>query len=309
MKILVTCPPMLGVIDHYDEFAKTQGIELTCPRVTQTLSEEELIELVPHHDGWIIGDDPASDKVLKAGSEGMLKAAVKWGIGVDNVDFDAANRYGLPIKNTPNMFGNEVADMAMAYVTGLARSMFYVDSEVKKGGWPKPAGQSLADKTVALLGYGDIGRETARRMVAARMNVIVYDPAASKDSLQEGCELASWPDRVGEADYIVLTCSLNDKTHHIINDALLSGTKKGLRVVNVARGKLIDEKALLKYLQNGTVDSVALDVFEEEPLPADSELRSFEKCIFGSHNGSNTIEGVVRASDRAFDLLLGMLRN
>ena len=307
MKILVTCPPMLGVIDHYKEFFDKHSLDVTCPVVTQTLPESELIELVPQFDGWIIGDDPATEKVLKAGSGGKLKAAVKWGIGVDNVDFEAAERYGIPIKNTPNMFGNEVADMAMAYITGLARDMFYVDRKVREGVWPKPAGKSLMGKTVALLGYGDIGRETARRMQAARMNVIVYDPAVTKDSIEPEFELADWPERSSEWDYIVLTCSLNDRSYHIINDELLSNTKKGVRIINVARGKLIQEEALVKYLGNETIESVALDVFEEEPLPMNSQLRNYDRCIFGSHNGSNTIEGVIRASDKSLKLLLEML--
>jgi D-3-phosphoglycerate dehydrogenase len=126
MKILITCPPMLRGIDQLKHFFEDKGIELILPEVVQTLTEEQLIELVPQVEGWIIGDDPATERVFQAGVEGKLKAAVKWGVGVDNVDFKACEKLGIPISNTPRMFGNEVADMALAYFTGLARDSYRV---------------------------------------------------------------------------------------------------------------------------------------------------------------------------------------
>jgi D-3-phosphoglycerate dehydrogenase len=105
----------------------------------QTLSVEELKELVPQHDGWIIGDDPATREVFMAGKAGKLKAAVKWGIGVDNVDFDACKDLGIPIVNTPNMFGGEVADIAVGYVIALARETFQIDDGIRQGSGPSRA--------------------------------------------------------------------------------------------------------------------------------------------------------------------------
>ena len=102
MKVLVTCPPMLGMIDSFRQIFDCHDVELTAPRVVQTLLVEELIRLVPQHDGWIIGDDPATCEVFTAGKSGRLKAAVKWGIGVDNVDFDACRKLNIPITNTPS---------------------------------------------------------------------------------------------------------------------------------------------------------------------------------------------------------------
>ena len=112
MNVLVTCPPMLGLIDEFIPIAKEHGVNLVPAKVTQTLSEQELLDLVPNYDGWIIGDDPATREVFIAAKAGKLKAAVKWGIGVDNVDFSACKELGIPISNTPNMFGKEVADIA-----------------------------------------------------------------------------------------------------------------------------------------------------------------------------------------------------
>jgi D-3-phosphoglycerate dehydrogenase len=307
MKVLVTCPPMLGQIERFRPRFSARGIELTCPQVVQTLSVEELCTIVPQHEGWIIGDDPATAAVLEAGMEGRLKAAVKWGIGVDNVDFAAAKRLGLPITNTPFMFGREVADVAMGYVAALARETFLIDREVRAGRWPKPVGISLAEKTGAVVGYGDIGRNVARRMLAADMKVIAYDPAYKPAAGLEAVEHAVWPSGLGEADFLVMACNLTATNRHMVDAAALASVKTGLRIVNVARGPLIDEAALIDALRTGKVHSAALDVMEVEPLPADSPLRGFDRCIFGSHNSSNTVDAVVRASERAMELLFGML--
>ncbi len=308
MKVLVTCPPMLGMMSELTKKFSDKGVEVHCPDIVQTMTEDELVDLVPQYDGWIIGDDPATRSVFEAGVKGRLKAAVKWGIGVDNVDFAVAKELGIPIINTPDMFGAEVADVAMCYVTGLARHLFSIDAEVKNGNWPKPRGISLSGKKVGLVGFGDIGKNSAKRMLSADMKVIAYDPEFKPAEGLESVEQAEWPDRIGECDFIVFTCSLNNKNYHMFNPDVLALLKKGVRVVNVARGPLIDETALLKGLETGVIHSAALDVMEEEPLPAESSLRKYSKCIFGSHNGSNTAEAVLATSERAIAILFDFLK-
>lgn len=308
MKVLITCPPMLRAIDSFRPLFAARGIEITTPNVVQILSESELIELVPQFDGWIIGDDPATARVFTAGKAGRLKAAVKWGVGVDNVDFAACKTLGIPISNTPGMFGREVADIAVGYVIALARQTFAIDRAGKAGGWIKPAGISLAGKTVALAGFGDIGRNTAKRLLAAEMKVIAYDPYYKVFPGLESVESANWPARVEEADFIVMTCALTPENRHMLSADVLAKTKRNVRVVNVARGPLIDEAALAASIASGQVHSAALDVFEVEPLPADSGLRAFgDRCLFGSHNSSNTVDAVERTSLKAIDLMAGFL--
>jgi D-3-phosphoglycerate dehydrogenase len=299
---------MLRAIEAFRPIFAARGIEITTPKVVQVLSEKELIELVPQFDGWIIGDDPATARVFEAAKRGRLKAAVKWGVGVDNVDFTACQRLGIPISNTPGMFGREVADVAMGYVIALARQTFEIDRGVKAGQWTKPAGISLAGKTVALAGFGDIGRNTAKRLLASEMRVIAYDPYFTPAPGLEPVESAIWPDRIEEADFLVLTCALTRENRHMVGAPVLARAKRGLRIVNVARGPLLDEAALAQALAEGRVHSAALDVFETEPLPAASPLRAFgEKCLFGSHNSSNTVDAVERTSLKAIDLMCGYL--
>lgn len=303
MKVLVTCPPMLGLIDEFIPQAQERGITLVPAKVTQILSEAELIDLVPQHDGWIIGDDPATRTVFEAGQAGKLKAAVKWGIGVDNVDFSACKDLNIPIANTPNMFGKEVADIAVAYTIGLARQIFFIDQSIKKDpqAWPKPAGMSLEGKNVGLIGYGDIGKNTAKRLLASEMNVTAYDPGVEGDAGIPGVKRATWPEQVETMDFLIFTCALNQHTYHMLNEDVLRRVKPGVYVINVARGPLIDEQALVAALQNHRVAGAALEVFEVEPLPADSPLRSLPNCIFGSHNSSNTKDAVRRASKQALE--------
>jgi D-3-phosphoglycerate dehydrogenase len=299
---------MLGLIDEFRGPAASQGFELVPAKVTQTLTEDELVQLLPAYDGWIIGDDPATRRVFEAGKAGRLKAAVKWGIGVDNVDFAACRDLGIPVINTPQMFGSEVADLAMAYVIGLARRLFEIDRGVRAGGWPKPAGISLGKKRSALVGFGDIGRALARRMLACDMDVIAYDPGVLGDGGLSGVQRAAWPERIDEADFIVFTCSLNERNRHMLDGGMLDRCKRGVYIVNVARGPLIDEGALAEALKTGHVAAAALDVFETEPLPAASLLREMPQCILGSHNGSNTVDAVRRASGEAMNRLFAFLR-
>ena len=307
MKILVTCPPMLGMIDSFRHIFEEKDIELSAPNVVQTLSVEELKEIVPQHDGWIIGDDPATREVFEAGKAGNLKAAVKWGIGVDNVDFDACKDLNIPIINTPDMFGREVADIAMGYVIALARETFEIDRAVRDGKWIKPRGISLSGKKVALVGFGDIGQSTAKRLLALDMDVIAYDPFADNNPNLPEVEREVWPTRVEEADFIVVTCSLTKSSFHMVNADVFKQAKDGVRVVNVGRGPIIDETSLEDALKSGKVYSAALDVFEVEPLPMDSYLRTHPHCIFGSHNASNTADAVERTSHIAIDKLFNFL--
>ncbi len=307
MRLLVTCPPMIGVLPDLAGDFEARGWEVTAPPTKQTLSENELVRLVPGFDAWIAGDDPVTHKVLQAGKAGKLRAVVKWGIGVDNVDFPAAKALGFEVRNTPAMFGEEVADLALHYVIGLARQTFLIDRGVRAGGWPKPRGMSLRGKVAYVVGFGNIGREAARRLHAVGMELLVHDPMYQPQAAIPATRVA-WPAGLERADFLVLTCPLTPETRHMVNAAALAKAKAGLRLVNVARGPIVDEPALAQALASGHVHSAALDVFEDEPLPSASPLRAMERCVLGSHNASNTLEGSLRASRLALQHIEDLLR-
>lgn len=308
-KVLVTCPPMLGLFDEFVEPAKKLGIELVPAKTTQVLSEEELIKLLPDYDGWIIGDDPATKQVFQAAVEGNLTAAVKWGIGVDNVDFEACKELNIPITNTPNMFGGEVADVGMSLMLALARQTHFIDREIRQNNaWPKPAGMSVSGKHIGVVGFGDIGESFVKRLSGFDVTATVYDPGVSGDKGYGFVKRANFPEGIEECDFLVFTCALNKHNFHMLDASVIDKMKPGSMVVNVARGPLIDESALIAALQAGHIAAAGLDVFEEEPLPNLSALREMPQCIFGSHNGSNTKEGVRRATYKAIEEMAKFLK-
>ena len=298
---------MLGNKEQFIPILKSMGYESLCPEFEQTLTEEELIKLVPECEGWIIGDDPATRKVFQAGVSGKLKAAVKWGVGVDNVDFDACKEFGIPVINTPGMFGNEVADVALGYLLSLSRRLHLIDRDVRSGDWPKHQGISLKGKTVGVIGYGDIGKQTVLRCEAFGLKVIIYDPDIRK--VYKKRRIAKWPSNIDKCDFLILTCSLNSENFHMINEEIFLKCKTGVRIINVARGQLICEDDLNEALSSGKVHSVALDVFEQEPIPENSFLFQYPDCILGSHNSSNTKEAVEKTNIKAINLLLKFLEN
>lgn len=295
---------MLKQIERFtDDFAR-YGWEVTAAEVTQTLTEDELIKLLPQYEGWIIGDDPATRRVVEAGLGGQFRSAVKWGVGTDNVDLEAFAQLGVSVTNTPAMFGDEVADVALGYTIGLARDLFAIDRSVRRGDWIKPTGMSLRDKVFGLVGFGNIGQSLARRLIACGMRVVVFDPFLQADSeLPAGVTRGVWPEGVESLDFIGFTCALTATNKHMLNADVLDRCKTGVRVINVARGPLIDEPALIRALKAGQVAACALDVFEVEPIETNAYFCSEPHCIVGSHNGSNTLEAVLRTSQRAMALL------
>ena len=307
-KILLTCPPMIGMFETFVDDFKKANFDVTVPEFTQEMSEESLCEIIGDYDGWIIGDDPATRRVLEAGVKGNLKACMRWGVGTNNVDFAAFEDFKIPIENTPGVFGREVADLACHYVTALARNTFAIDSQVKKGNWYKPIGQSLWSATALIVGYGDIGQNLAKRLLAHDMNVSFVDPFVSQSQAGTSVKKETWPNSLRHVDYVVFTAPLNENTYHMFDMNILNVLKPGIKVVNVGRGPLIQQSALIEGIKKNLIASAALDVFEVEPFDTAEHLQLLElgdRLIVGSHNGSNTREAVISVSK----LCITRLRN
>ena len=298
-KILLTCPPMIGMVSEFEADFTEANFQVTIPEFTQEMTEGELCEIIGEFDGWIIGDDPATRKVLEAGVKGRLKACMRWGVGTNNVDFNAFKEFQIPIQNTPGVFGREVADLACHYVTGLARQTFEIDKQVKQGNWFKPIGQSLWSLRALIVGFGDIGQNVAKRLEAHDMDVWFYDPFVSQGEFGNRYKKATWPNALSHVDYVIFTAPLTEQTYHMFDEAALAVTKNGINLINVGRGPLVKEQALIKGLKAGKISAAALDVLESEPinLQIHSELLNIsDRLILGSHNGSNTREAVSHVS-------------
>jgi D-3-phosphoglycerate dehydrogenase len=298
---------MQSCIDQFRERFEAADLELVLPDVVQQTTEDELIAIIGEFDGMIAGDDPLSARVLAHAS--ALRVISKWGVGVDGIDLDEAERLGIKVTNTPGVFGEEVADIAMGYVIMLARQLHRIHASVANGGWCKHEGRSLSGATLGVVGFGSIGQALARRGRGFDMHVIGHDPVGALRPAADwlGVKLVEVDELFRTSDYAVLCCPLTAENRHMVDARRLGLMSPGSYLVNVARGPLVDEPALVQALETGQVCAAALDVFEEEPLAAEHPLRRFAQCVLGSHNGSNTREGVLRASARAVDNLLAGL--
>jgi D-3-phosphoglycerate dehydrogenase len=307
-RVLITCRQMQNCFDEFRARFDDAGIEYVLPEVVQQPTEQELIDIIGGFDGMIAGDDPLTARVLE--HAGRMQIISKWGIGVDGIDRGAADELGIKVTNTPGVFGDDVADVAMGYVVMLARQLHRLDASVRDGGWLKVEGTSLAGKTLGVIGFGSIGQALARRGLGFGMRVLAHDVSPQVVPIAEaaGVGLEDLDSLLPEAHFVVLCTPLTADNRHMIDAASIARMRRGSYLVNVARGPLVHEEALAEALASGHVAAAALDVFEEEPLPAESPLRAFPQCVFGTHNGSNTTEGVLRASALAVDNLLTNLR-
>ena len=309
--VLVSCSHLQRTIDLYRAKFADSSIEIELPPVKQMLSESELLKIIDRYDGVIAGDDEFTEKVLKKGTN--LRVISKWGIGIDAIDLDAAERLGIKVYNTPNVFSEEVADLVMGYIIALARKLQIIDRMVREGKWDEAQiqGISLRGKTLGVIGVGSIGRAVVERAVAAGMSVIGYDICPIPDSFIDltGIRPVAFDELIQSADFISINCNLTSSNRHLIGQREFAMMKTPVYIINTARGPLVDEEALVKALQEGKVEGAALDVFEEEPLPNNSPLRQFDNCIFGAHNSSNTSEAVMRTNELAIKNLIDGLKD
>ncbi|MBB5164301.1 phosphoglycerate dehydrogenase [Mycobacterium sp. AZCC_0083] len=300
--ILVTCRQMQVELPRHLERIERLGYEVVAPELggRQQFSATELLEYSPDLMGMIAGDDQLNGEFFDGATQ--LKTVIRWGIGVDNVDQAAARQHGVTVRNTPGVFGYEVADSAFGYILNLARGYLVVDAAVRRGEWPKWEGVTLAGARLGIVGFGAIGREIAKRGMSFDMDVVACDPFVT--TAPAGVPMVDLDKLLRTSRFIVLACPLTPETFHLINADRLSLVRPDAYLVNVARGPVVLETDLIDALTSGRIAGAALDVFEIEPLPLDSELRELPNVVLGAHNGSNTREGVVRASNAAVDFLL-----
>ncbi|UTY46686.1 phosphoglycerate dehydrogenase [Sinorhizobium fredii] len=287
-KVLVSNIMMLKEKERFDKSIRDLGYEPIWAPAEQFLSEEQCLSLVGDIDGWLAGDDRITEEVLKA-SLPRLKVIAKWGTGIDSIDVEAAKRLGVAIKNSPAAFANAVAEVAIHYMLSLRRHLVTIDKAVRAGEWPKPQGRELSGATLGMIGFGAIGQRIAELATAFGMKVVFSDPYQSESKIVGGKPAHSVDlDAIAtESDVICLACSYNTENHHIVGEAFLKKVKRTAIIVNVARGPLIDQQALVDALSKNRIAGAGLDVFEVEPLASDDALLSFENVMLGSHNANN----------------------
>jgi D-3-phosphoglycerate dehydrogenase len=290
--------PKVLISDQMDpkaaEIFRASGVEVD---ERPGLSKDELKTIIADYDGLAIRSaTKVTPDVLDAATN--LKVIGRAGIGVDNVDIPAATARGIVVMNTP--FGNSIttAEHAIAMMFALARDLPEANSSTQAGKWEKNRfmGVELTSKTLGLIGCGNIGSIVADRALGLRMKVIAYDPFLTPErALDLGVEKVELPELLARADFITLHTPLTDQTRNILSRANLAKTKKGVRIVNCARGGLIDEAALKEALESGHVAGAALDVFVEEPAKA-NPLFGTPGLVATPHLGASTTEAQVNVA-------------
>lgn len=300
-KALLTCRHLQGRLDQLRPQYEALGVEIVSPRFEgQQLDAAAMRALIVDVDAAILGDDIVDAGVLEAGKASRLKAIVKWGVGTDSIDTVTAQRLGIPVYNTPGVFADEVADLAMALLLGVWRRTHEMNAAIRVGAWQRLEGRTLAGKKAGVIGLGSIGRAIVQRVQAFGMAAVGCDV---HDMAEMGDVQVPLQTLLRESDAILLACNLTAENRHLLNDAAFAAMKPGVVIVNVSRGPLIDEGALVSALKSGKVVGAGLDVFEQEPLPLDSSLRAFDQCVFTAHAGSSTAEAVVRINQMTTDIL------
>jgi len=275
------------------------------------LDHEELCTKISLCDALIVRSGTKVTREVFERSGGRLKVVGRAGVGIDNVDLSAATEHGCLVVNAPTANTIAAAEHGIALLTAMARNIAQADASIKSGKWQrsKYVGVSLVGKTLAVMGFGKVGSEVARRAKGLGMHVIAHDPYAPADRARAiGVDLVSFEEAISTADFISLHMPLTPATSKMFNDESFSQMKKGVRIVNVARGGVIDEEALVRALDSGTVAQAALDVFTEEPPSKDSKLVLHENVTVTPHLGASTTEAQEGVAIEVAEAVVGALK-
>ncbi|XP_068345618.1 D-3-phosphoglycerate dehydrogenase 2, chloroplastic-like isoform X2 [Pyrus communis] len=275
------------------------------------LSPEELCAKISTCDALIVRSGTKVTRQVFEAAKGRLKVVGRAGVGIDNVDLQAATEFGCLVVNAPTANTVAAAEHGIALLTAMSRNVAQADASIKAGKWQrnKYVGVSLVGKTLAVMGFGKVGSEVARRAKGLGMHVISHDPYAPADRARAvGVELVSFEQAISTADFISLHMPLTPTTSKVLNDKTFAQMKKGVRIINVARGGVIDEDALVRALDNGIVAQAALDVFAEEPPSKDSKLVQHENVTVTPHLGASTKEAQEGVAIEIAEAVIGALK-
>ncbi|MFH2104554.1 MAG: phosphoglycerate dehydrogenase [Chloroflexota bacterium] len=307
--VLISAPYMIPSLDRFRPFLTSYGIDIIVPEVDERLEEADLLKYAGQFEGAICGDDRFTARVLEACAP-RLKVISKWGTGVDSIDLQAASRLGVLVCRTPNAFTLPVADSVLGYMLAFARRHPWMDSDMKAGGWDKLPGRALHECTLGIIGVGTIGKAVARRARAFGMTILGNDIVEIDHVFlaETGVEMSELDDLLSRSDFVSLNCDLNSTSHHLIKAQTLGMMQPSSVLINTARGQVVDEPALIAALNSGTIGGAALDVFEVEPLPADSPLRKMVNVLIAPHNANSSPSAWERVHQNTIKNLLDGLK-
>jgi D-3-phosphoglycerate dehydrogenase len=287
--VLFSAPYMLPFLDSFRPLFEHLGIRLIVAQVQERLDEERLLEYAGQFDGALCGDDQFTARVLEACTP-RLRVISKWGTGIDSIDKETCDKMGIIVGRTLNAFTVPVTDTVFGYMLAFARRQPWMDRAMKGGQWEKIPGRSLSESTLGVIGVGNIGKAVIQRARAFGMTILGNDivEIAHEFLIENNVEMTSLEDLLSRADFVSLNCDLNPTSYHLINARTLALMKPSGVLINVARGHIVDEPALVDVLQRGAIGGAALDVYEVEPLPLDSPLLRLNNVLLAPHNANSS---------------------
>jgi D-3-phosphoglycerate dehydrogenase / 2-oxoglutarate reductase len=307
-KVLITAPYMLPIVERFDDFFAEHSIEYVKANVEERMEEDDLLDVISDFDGIICGDDRITEQVLDAAPN--LKSIAKWGTGIDSIDKNAAEKRGIRVSRTLDAFTEPVADSTLGYILSFARRLPWMDRQMKQGVWDKIPGRALFESTVGVIGVGATGSGTLRRAGAFGAELLGNDirdiNAGHIKAL--GVEMVSLNDLLERADFVCVHCDLNPTSEHLMSTAEFAKMKETAVLINLARGPLVDERALIQALKAGEIAGAALDVFEDEPLSKDSPLLTIDNVMIAPHNSNSSPEAWERVHWSTLNNLLRDLK-
>lgn len=302
-KVLITDPLSNQGIEKLLTAEDVEVIQKT------NLTKDELLLEIESADALLVRSQTkvTADVIEKAS---RLKVIARAGVGVDNIDIPAATRKGIIVVNAPDGNTISTAEHTFAMLISLSRNIPQAYHSIIQGKWDrkKYVGTELSGKTLSIIGLGRIGSELAKRAKAFQMKVVAFDPYLTRERAEElGVKKATFEEAISIGDYITVHTPLTKSTHHLINQETFAQMKRGVRILNCARGGIIDEKALYQAIQDGIVAGAALDVFEEEP-PGNHPLFSLPQVIATPHLGASTVEAQENVAIDVSEEVLHILR-
>ncbi len=284
--------------NEYIEQMRAAGLTVD---VQDTITPEDLFKVLPDYDGMVVRSRTKVRKDLIDVCPN-LKVILRGGAGLDTIDHEYAKTKGIAVMNTPLANSASVAELTIGYMLMMARSLYQATASIKAEKWDKKSfnGDEIGGKTLGLIGVGNIGKEVAKRADVMGMTVIAYDPYVKEIA---GIQLVTLDELLAQADYISLHLPKTKETSNMISTEQFNKMKNGVRIVNCARGGIIDDNALYEALVSGKVAGAALDVFAEEP-PTDWKLVKLENVIAAPHIGASTKEAQARVGAEVADKLI-----
>lgn len=293
-----------------DGIARLKAADDVAFDVITGLTPETLAQHIPGYDGLIVRSSvKVTATVLEAADQ--LKVVGRAGVGIDNIDLDAASMKGIIVMNTPGANTISTAEHTMAMLLALCRHIPQAYANLKTGQWnrKKFIGRQLYRKTIGIIGMGRIGARVALRCQAFGMETLTYDPYLNPDIARElKVRLVELPELLNRSDFIALHAALTPSTENMIDAEAIAQMKDGVRLINIARGALVDEAALIEGLRSGKIGGAALDVFANEPLSADSPLLEMDNVVITPHIAASTEEAQRDVSTQIIDQMIDALR-